>query len=112
MAGTNTWAQLSLGDQDRVLAYMPIFRGLFVQFASFLDASAKADDTWKNGISAPVNTLATGTVIPDATGLAGAQALTMDQLVSLMSAIETFLATYNTAGNRALYQLIVGPVNM
>lgn len=112
MAGTLTWAELTPAQQQQVLAFMPLFRAATVQLVAAADGGAKLDSIWTNGLSAVVESLASGTVIPDTTGLAGASPLAMDDVVAQMTAIEQLLASANTAQARAEYLKIVGPVNM
>jgi hypothetical protein len=112
MAGTNTWSQLTPAQQAQVLAFMPLFRAAVVQLVAAADGGAKLDSIWTNGISAVVESLAPGTVIPDSTGLAGASPLMMDVVVGQMAAIEQLLTGANTAQARAAYLEIVGPANM
>lgn len=112
MAGTNTWAQLTPAQQAQVLAFMPMFRAAVVELVAAADGGAKLDSIWTGGISAVVESLTSGAVIPDITGLAGASPLTMDIVVAQMTAIEALLASANTAQARAAYLAIVGPANM
>lgn len=112
MAGTNTWSQLTPAQQAQVLAFMPLFRAAVVELVAAADGGAKLDGVWTGGISAVVESLSSGTVIPDSTGLAGASPLTMDDVVAQMSAIETLLSSANTTAARAEYLKIVGPANM
>ena len=112
MAGTNTWSQLTPAQQSQVLAFMPLFRAAVVQLVAAANGGAKLDGVWTGGISAVVESLSSGTVIPDNTGLAGAAPLTMDIVVAQMAAIETLLSSANTAQARAAYLEIVGPANM
>lgn len=112
MAGTNTWSQLTPTQQSQVLAFMPLFRAAVVGLVAACNEGAKLDGVWTGGISAIVESLSSGVVIPDSTGLAGASPLTMDIVVSVMTSIEQLLASANTAAERGVYQQIVGPVNM
>ena len=112
MAGTNSWSQLTPAQQSQVLAFMPMFRAAVVELVAAADGGARLDGIWTGGISAVVESLASGTIIPDITGLAGASPLAMDVVVGQMQAIEALLASANTAQARAAYLEIVGPANM
>ena len=112
MSGTSNWSNLTPVQQQAVLAWMPLFRSAVVELVSACNGGSSLDGTWTGGISAIVESLASGTIIPDATGLAGAQPLTMDAVVGQMAAIEALLAGANTSSARAAYQAVVGPANM
>ena len=112
MAGTLTWSQLTPAQQGQILAFMPLFRAAVVELVAAADGGSKLDSIWTGGISAVVESLSSGVVIPDSTGLAGASPLTMDVVVGQMAAIEQLLSSANTAQARAAYLEIVGPANM
>ena len=91
---------------------MPLFRSAIVQLTQSCNTGATLDGTWAAAISSLVASLPSGTVIPDTTGLAGAQPLAREDIIGMMTAIEALLATANTSAVRAEYLKVVGPVNM
>ena len=112
MSGSTGWAALAEPQQALVLAWMPLFRASIVQLVGACNNGAALDGTWQAAISAIVNGLPAGTVIPDTTGLAGAQPLMREDLIAMMGAIESLLASANTSQQRAEYLKVVGPANM
>jgi hypothetical protein len=91
---------------------MPLFRASIVQLVASCNTGARLDGTWQASISALVSGLDAGTVIPDTTGLAGAQPLMREDLIAMMQAIESLLSSANATAQRAEYLKVVGPANM
>lgn len=108
----STFAQLTSDQQSQLLAFMLLFRPNTGQLARTLDTLRKMDDYWNNNAKAINALLDAGIVVPDNTGLAGATTLTKDNLITIMNAIETLLATYNTGPNRGLMANIAGATNI
>jgi hypothetical protein len=95
-----------------VLAAMPIFRAKIAAFAQAVKGLADFDQIWTNGPLATITALDPGTVIPDSTGLAGANALVREEMLSSMTSVEAMEVTYNTAALRAAYMKIAGLPNI
>jgi hypothetical protein len=107
-----TWASLTPPQQQQVLAWMPLLRSGVITLVQSCNAGASLDGIWTASVSALVNSLDADTVVPDSTGLAGAQPLAREDVINLMTAIESLLASANTSAQRAEYLKVVGPVNM
>ena len=107
-----TFSSLTAGQQEQILAFMPLFRGAIITLARACNGGASLDGVWTTGVSALVTSLDAGTTIPDITGLAGAQSLVREDVLGAMAAIEALLATANSAAQRAEYLKIVGPPNV
>lgn len=102
----------SANAQSQMLAYMPIFRGNVGLFARTVAALSQMDaNLWIASVKTEVTALDPGTIIPDVTGLDGAVPQTREQILALMTGLESFLATYNTPAQFATYAGIAGFVN-
>lgn len=64
-----------------------------------------------NGIGAILNSLDAGAQVPNASGLAGSQALTKEELQAAVTDMSALLASYYTDAKRQVYDKMVGPYN-
>lgn len=98
--------------QAQVLAFMPVFRSKVIELARAVNNMAALLEVWNTNVSVPVLALDAGTVIPDNTGLAGAQSVNREQIMAVMGAMMAALAAANTVGLRSRYISVIGPANM
>jgi hypothetical protein len=113
MSGTDTWAQLTLAQQSEALAFMPMFRANISALAVALRVLNQNVSLWNNGGLSTLFALMTPTdIIPDTTGLAGAQPLTVSDVTQTMSSAISLLGTYYTAGVLTEFVKIAGPPNV
>lgn len=77
------------------------------------------DTSWNANISAIVTSLDAGEVIPNASGLKGAQSLTKEEVTTLVSHMQNMLsdmsshtAGFNTAALRQVWSKAAGPDNL
>lgn len=109
--GTSTWAQLTPNQQTQILAFMPVLRTNVVTLAKLLDGFTNINTSWANVLGTEVELLASGTVIPDQTGLAGALQLTTDQVQAIMAIVAQSITFFATTPNETLILDAVGPAN-
>lgn len=79
-----------------------------VQLATVLNRMSQLDATWQATVLALVTSLDAASLVPDSTGLAAASPLVREDVLSVMTSVEAFLATYNTVGARQIYTKIGG----
>ena len=71
-----------------------------------------ANDVYNGQTLAILGELAGGDDIPNAGGLAGAQSLTKDEVVTMVSYAQGVLTNYNTAGHRQNFGKAAGGANL
>jgi hypothetical protein len=87
-------------------------RSLTGELARLMDRMASVQVAWTNTVAALVTSLDAGSIVPDNTGLAGAQPMTREEVITMGSTnFANALTTFNSAGARALYVKTVGPLN-
>ncbi len=87
-------------------------RPLLGEFARFLNHNSAYLSEWAAGASAILATLGSTEVIPNQSGLAGAQDMTAAQWTSFAAALASLDTTYNTSGNRQNIALAAGGPNL
>ncbi len=103
---------LTPNQQTTLLAFMPGFRSDLLLFTKLINNLELLNNVWTTGGVSAINALlSAGDVIPDATGLAGAQTLTAADVSTAFTAIQSFLTSYNTPTYDAYFVRAVGPVN-
>ena len=102
---------LTPDEQATLLAYMPVARGSLIAMAKALNTVQDMDSVWNSNVKAIVAKLDAGVVIPDVTGLAGAQSLTSTDINTIMTALETMLGTNNSQAWRTYYVRAGGVTN-
>lgn len=108
-----TFEKLTPEQQALVSTWVAVkFRPTVAAMARAFSALAALDlEDWQPTVALLVTGLDAGIVVPDQTGLAGAQTLISDDIVSLMTTIEALLQVQNKMSNRAQYNKIAGIVN-
>ena len=71
-----------------------------------------ADDAYNGQTSAILNELQGSDLVPNAGGLAGAQSLTKDEVVTMVSYAQGILTNYNTSGHRQNFGKAAGSANL
>src|SRR5208283_5350901 len=105
--------QITTAQQNEILSFMPMFRSNMSTLAIGLRVLSQYLTLWNNGgLSTVVNLLAAGTVIPDTTGLAGAQPLTSTDVVNTMTVAQNLITAYYTSPNLTEFIKIAGPPNV
>lgn len=103
---------LTANQQSALLAFMPLMRSNLLNFSKLVNNFILLNDVYVNGGVQAVNALLTnGDVVPDGTGLTGAQTLTKDDIITAMTAVQAFLTSYNTAAYEAFFVRAVGSAN-
>lgn len=103
---------LTPNQQLAIQAFVPQLRSNMLQFAKLVNNFALLNTVWGNGGVQAINAILAGAdVVPDGTGLAGAQTLSSADLNTAMTAVQAFLTSYNTAAYDAYFVRAVGPVN-
>ena len=95
--------QQALSGNIRVAAPIAI-----VALAAILNRLAQLDATWQASILSLVTSLDVASIVPDTTGLAAAAPLLREDVLTVMTGIEAFLATYNSVAYRQTYTKIGG----
>jgi hypothetical protein len=88
-----SYNNLTQEQKDKLAVFTTLLRGYYGELARFLD-----------GLDA-------GAVVPNATGLAGAQALTKEELQAAVADMSALLNGYYTDAKRQVYDKMVGPFN-
>ena len=107
-----TYNNLSQGDKDILGAWERNTRGWINNNISrgIIQARAlKAALDASNGAGDILDGLNAGQVVPNSSGIAGAQDLTKEEWATLRGAFNTFLTTYDTTATRALAAKAAGP---
>lgn len=107
-----TYNSLTQEQKDKLAVFTTLLRGYYGELARFLDGVDDAAIHYQaNGIGAILNSLDAGAVVPNATGLAGAQALTKEELQAAVTDMSALLNGYYTDAKRQVYDKMVGPYN-
>lgn len=103
---------LTANQQLAIQNFLPQLRGNMLNFTKLVNNFNLLNVVWTNGGIQAINAILAGAdVIPDATGLAGAQTLSSTDLNTAMTAVQAFLTSYNTAAYNAYFVRAVGPAN-
>lgn len=113
------YADLSQAEKDSVQALCQTVRPLSGEWARVLEKFQAVVSYYSGNVEAILSELAGSDVIPNTSGLVGAQDFTKEQLVNLVGYMIVASATadgssgsYNTNYHRALYAKAVGPDNL
>lgn len=107
-----TYNSLTQENKDKLAVFTTLLRGYYGELARFLDGVDDAAIHYTaNGIGAILNNLDAGAQVPNASGLAGSQALTKEELQAAVANMAALLTTYYAAGKRQVYDKMVGPLN-
>ena len=87
-------------------------RPAVLRLVQSLNLLAGTKEEWDNRVSALFAKIAAGDVIPNGSGLAGAEALTKTEVQTLLSGLAAVLTDHNTAAKRLTYAQAIGGVNM
>ncbi len=94
-----TYASLSQAEKDLVAAWERNFRGWINTTIARGVSQARALEAHYEASGGPGEILATldpGEIVPNTSGLAGAQNLTIEEVNALVNAFNTFLNSYDT----------------
>lgn len=110
-----TWNSLTAQQQQTVQDVATPARALAGEFAQLCNKAKDLGLAYNNGAAAILATVTGSELIPNDSGLAGAQSITRDQLVNLIGYYTTIGATpdgssgsYNTNYHRAVYLAAAG----
>ena len=106
-----TYAELTSEEKSVLDSWLNNVRALAGEMARVGNHAGAAKTAYWAQISAILAKLDTGAVIPNAGGLAGAQALTKEQLTTLESHVEAQDET-NDADHRTVWVLACGMANL
>lgn len=107
-----TYAELTVGQKATLQHFVNVLvRPSMGELARVNNHLAALDADYNAQASAILATLTGSEVIPNESGLAGAAALTKDQVVTLVSYAQGVLTNYNTSGHRGNYVLAAGAEN-
>lgn len=103
---------LTANQQIELLAFMPMLRGNLVAFCKLINNFALLNTVYTNGgISAINAALAGADIVPDISNLAGATPLSSTDIITAMTAVQSFLTSYNTPPYNAYFVRAIGPAN-
>jgi hypothetical protein len=105
-----TWASLTAEQRDIVGAWQNMQRGWASQQAKANDLGQQVDTAYNAQVS-PLN-LGGTEVIPNTSGLAGAQSLVYNDAVSIESHIQAIATSYNDTNHRLLWAKACGAGNL
>ena len=106
-----TYNELSDDDKAILKNYLQMARPLAGEFGKMLTKAGAVKTSWDTLASAVVAKLDANEVIPNETGLAGAVALTKEEIQGLETAVESAITNYESPTNRALYVKSAGAEN-
>ncbi len=108
-----TYASLTAGQKATVAhALDTMARPALGEYARLLNHFAAFKSEYDAGAAAIIATVDVGEVIPNSSGLAGANDMTQAQWTTFVTAINTLLTTYNTTAMRQSYALAAGGPNL
>lgn len=113
------WSDLTVDEKDKVLNLVNPLRGFSGELAKLSNFGIAISADWNGGVSDIVNSLDATAIIPNTSGLAGAQSLAPADVVNFVGyAINLSDVTNNTGGggyntnfHRALEVKMAGIVN-
>lgn len=107
-----TYAELSQVEKDQLAALERNTRGWLNSLAALLAQARALDAAWaaSNGGDAIVASLNAGEVVPNSSGIAGAQNLTKEEWITMRSAgLTDFIVKYDTDAVRRVIAKASGP---
>lgn len=105
------WNTLPPDEKSTMLAYTLATRGALIKLAQAFNTLQDLDTAYNAAAKASNAKLDAGTIIPDQTTLAGAQALTSTDISQWMTSIEAMLATNNNNAWRLAFIRAGGVAN-
>jgi len=106
-----TYATLTDAERATVNAFMTAYRPLMGQVSRMLAAAQGVIDAYDAGAGALISGLDANSTVADPTGLAGAQAVAREDIVTAISDLSTVIGAYNTAAKRQSRIKAAGLVN-
>ena len=114
-----SYASLTEEQRESVDALCVMVRPLAGELARTLEKFQGVTSYWTGNVETILGALQSSDVIPNTTGLAGAQGLTKAELTNLIGYMITASATadgasgsYNSNYHRSLYAKAAGPINI
>ena len=105
------FGDLTAEQQSSLNAWMSLFRGTSGEMARVNNHCEVVNTEYNGTVSAILAELAGGDEIPNAGNLDGAEVMTKDQVVTIVSYMQAFLA-YNTAAHRQNLARAAGERNL
>lgn len=107
-----SYDSLTAEQKAKLAFFSNLLRGYYGELARFLDGIDDASIHYTaNGIGAILTSLDAGAVIPNASGLAGSQALTKEEAQGAVTDMSALMAAYYTNAKRQVYDKMAGPQN-
>ena len=107
-----TYAELSAEDRSNLDAFMANLRSWCGEQARTNNHGDALNTGYIADVSDVLAQLGGSDEIPNQSGLAGATAMTKDQVVSVVAHVQAILTNYNTAAHRQLWVLGCGERNL
>lgn len=89
-----------------------LYRPALINLVGGLNLLAGMKEEWTNRVQSLFAKVGTDDLVPNESGLAGAEALSKAEILSQLGNLQTLLTSYNTAALRATYAQAIGGVNM
>jgi hypothetical protein len=105
----------SLTEEEQAIVQVHVdqlIRPAILRVVQAMNTTVGVKDDYTDRVSALLTTLSGTDIVPNLSGLAGAEALTVDEIDTMLTGLNAMLATYNTVAKRATYRPVIGSVNM
>jgi hypothetical protein len=106
------YADLTAEQKATLQSFVQLIRSWSGEQARVNNHGDAANTVYNYGASEILALLGNDDVIPNTSGLDGAQSLTKAHVVSITSHVQGILAAYNTSAHRGLWSQAAGAVNM
>ena len=105
------YADLTTEQKASLNSWMTLFRSTAGELARVNNHQEVVDTEYNGTVSAILGELAGGDLIPNSSGLDGAEPMTKDQVVTVVSYLQGVLA-YNTSAHRQIIAKACGEINL
>lgn len=106
------YSELSAAQQAQLDAFLLTLRPLVGEGARYVFRANALTLDWANYAQALVDGLDAGALVPNKTGMAGAQPLAKEEIQSLVAALQGLVATYATPANQQTQAKACGAANL
>lgn len=107
-----TYADLTIEQQTTLDDFMALIRPLAGEIAKTCNHMGAANTAYAADIDVLIASLGEGEVVPNKSGLAGAQSMKKEDVQSFMGSLALVLSTYNTDDNREQWSKLAGANNL
>lgn len=107
-----SYTELTSEQQELLQAFLNFARAWVGEQARAFNHADVAKDAYTSQIASIMAQLDAGSVLPNSSGLDGAQSITKEELGAVVTAINGMLTSYNTTAIREAWTKLCGLTNM